>query len=133
MNDDSLRMRLLARADLTFDTAVQEALLVTESGRGARRLQNDCSGGGVGVVNGVNELTKRISNTRCQNDRDDQGQGHKCLGCGGRHARSKCRFVSAKCYKLWQDRPHFSCANKPSQRMLVKYSGQATKGRTKQS
>ena len=98
VNGDSLRMRLLTRADLTFDTAVQEALLVTESGIAVRRLQNDCSGGAVGSVNVVNELTKRVSNTRGKNDRDAQGQDRKCLGCGGRHTRSKCRFASAKCF-----------------------------------
>ena len=69
-----------------------------ESGIAARRLRNDCSGGAVGSVNAVNELTKRVSNTRGKNDRDAQGQDHKCLGCGGRHTRSKCRFASAKCF-----------------------------------
>lgn len=95
IDDDQLRMRLLTRADLTFDAAVQEALLVTESSVAASQLQNNncCS-----EIDTVKTLTKRIEQEDSQCHLNTPSQCYKCSSCGGRHIRSKCRYLNAKCF-----------------------------------
>jgi hypothetical protein len=89
MDNSTLRTRLLVRKNLSFDSAIQEALLSHESSVAAQHLDRTSS-------YDVNAFSGRHSSNK---QTDSQFvKDIICLSCDGNHRRSNCRFREAICH-----------------------------------
>ena len=104
INDMQIQRRLLSKKDLTFETALEEAVGQETAARNVQTLQGTEAAVGE-VVNEDSAVVRKVDRQRKQTHwPTSQSQpfsgGGECFRCGQRgHTAAKCRFRTAKCHQ----------------------------------
>lgn len=90
LNDSKLREKFLSKIELTFEQAIQEALLFEESSCAASSISNSNE-----LSNSICSLARSSTEIRSSEKTKD----YICNSCGLKHSRLTCKFKDAKCYR----------------------------------